>query len=270
MNNNDFDLKRIEKLIIKSYRKDLWSKFIKGIKTYNLVEENDKIAVAISGGKDSLVLAKLFQELKKHSILNFELEFLSMDPGFNKTNRDALEKNCKLLGIPVTIINSDIFKITKKISKDYPCYMCAKMRRGFLYSEAKKLGCNKLALGHHMDDIIETTLLNIFYAGTFKTMLPLVKSDNYKNMSLIRPMCFIKEKHIQNFTINTKLQPMNCGCEIATGKIQSKRNEMKDLIATLKTTNIDVDKCIYQSANNVKLDGVIGYFKDGKKHSFLD
>jgi len=263
-------LKEIEKSIIKKFRKTIWSKFIKGLKEYNLVEEGDKIAVAISGGKDSLIMAKLFQELKKHGRVNFELEFIAMDPGFHTINRELLLKNCEYLNIPVTIFESNIFDVVDEIAKDYPCYMCARMRRGSLYNKAKELGCNKLALGHHFDDIIETTMLNVLYGGSFKTMLPKIKSTNFENMELIRPMMYIREEDIIKFTKYSGITTMNCGCVVAAGKTSSKRSEIKNLIKTLKETFKNVDKSIFQSANNVYIDSILGWKKEKEKYSYLD
>ncbi|BEP27807.1 hypothetical protein HLPR_01380 [Helicovermis profundi] len=264
------DLKEIERSIIKKHRKMIWSKFIKGIKEYKLIEEGDKIAVAISGGKDSLIMAKLLQELQNHGKFKFDLEFIAMDPGFHQVNKDMLIDNCKHLNIPVHIFESGIFRIVDNIAKDYPCYMCAKMRRGALYNKATELGCNKLALGHHFDDVIETTMLNVLYGGTFKTMLPKLKSDNFDSLELIRPMFMIREEDIIKFTKYNGLVTMNCGCVVAAGKTSSKRKEIKDLIKTLKLTFKDVDKSIFQSANNVQLDAIIGWKKDMEKHSYLD
>lgn len=229
-------LEEIERSLIKKYRKTIWSKFIKAIKDYNLVEEGDKIAVAISGGKDSLVMAKLFQELKRHGQMNFELEFIAMDPGYHKNIKELLIDNCNYLNIPVHIFESGIFKIVDDIAKDYPCYMCARMRRGALYSKAQELGCNKLALGHHFNDVIETTLLNVLYAGNYKTMLPKLKAANFEGLELIRPLYYVEECYIQKFTQSSGIWPLNCACMVAAKKIGNKRFEIKDLIAELKKT----------------------------------
>jgi len=262
--------RKFEKDIIKTYRKDIWSKFIKGIKQYNMIETGDKVAVAMSGGKDSLLLAKLFQELKKHPLVDFELEFISMDPGYSPFNLELHKANSEKLGVPMNIEDSSIFEIVEKNAKDYPCYLCARMRRGFLYNLAKEKGCNKLALGHHFDDVIETTLLNVLYAGTFKTMLPKVKSQNFEGLELIRPMYLIKEKDIIRLMEANDIHSMNCGCVVASGKTSSKRKEVKDLIKEMKKNFKDVDKCIFKAADNVNLDSVIGYSKNGIKHSFYD
>lgn len=227
-------LEEIERSIIKKYRKNTWTKFIKAIKTFNLIEEGDKIAVAVSGGKDSLLMAKMFQELKKYTEVDFELEFIAMDPGFHESNKELLLNNCEYLNIPVKLFESGIFGIVEKIAKDYPCYMCAKMRRGALYSKAKELGCNKLALGHHFNDVIETTMLNVLYSGNFKTMKPKLKAKNFEGLELIRPIYYVEEDDIKTFVRNNGLATMNCGCIVAANKTSSKRKEIKDLIAELK------------------------------------
>jgi tRNA(Ile)-lysidine synthase TilS/MesJ len=193
-----------------------------------------------------------------------------MDPGFNSVNLDMLKENCDYLNIPVKIFKSDIFKIVDKIAADYPCYMCARMRRGALYSKAQELGCNKLALGHHFDDVIETTLLNVFYAGTFKTMLPKLKSKNFKGLELIRPMYYIHEEDIIRFTLNSGINPMNCGCIVAAKKTSSKRREIKGLIKELKKTNENIGNAILKATQNVNLDGLLGWKFNGQSHSFLD
>lgn len=263
-------LQEIERSLIKKYRKETWSKFIKAVKEFQMVEEGDKIAVAVSGGKDSLIMAKLFQELQLHGRVKFDLEFIAMDPGFHQTNKDLLLENCEYLNIPVHMFESRIFEIVDEIAKDYPCYMCAKMRRGALYRKATELGCNKLALGHHFDDVIETTMLNVLYGGCFKTMLPRLRADNFDGMELIRPMYYLKEKDIKRFTVNNGIETMNCGCVVAAQKTSSKRREVKELIATLKEDYREVDKSIFQAANNVHMDAIIGWKKDGVKHSMMD
>jgi tRNA 2-thiocytidine biosynthesis protein TtcA len=213
-------LNEIERSIVKTYRKNIWSKFIKAIKDYNLLEEGDKVAVAISGGKDSLLMAKLFQELQRHGQFKFDLEFIAMDPGYHPDIKQLLIDNCEYLNIPVHIFESGIFDIADRMAKDYPCYLCARMRRGALYSKAQELGCNKLALGHHFNDVIETTLLNVLYSGNFKTMLPKLKSTNFKGLELIRPLYYVEELHIQRFTQNSGIWPLNCACMVAAKKIQ--------------------------------------------------
>lgn len=263
-------LKDIERSLIKKYRKHVWSKFIKAIKNYELVKDGDKIAVAISGGKDSLIMAKLFQELKRHGQMNFELEFIAMDPGYHEDIRKLLIDNCEYLNIPIHIFNSDIFKVVDDIAKDYPCYMCARMRRGALYAKAQELGCNKLALGHHFNDVIETTMLNVLYAGNFKTMLPKLKATNFEGLELIRPLYYIEEKHIKRFIQNSGIWPLNCACMVAAKKIGNKRFEIKDLIEKLKENFNDVDKSIFKAAENVNMDSILGWQKDGEKYSYLD
>jgi tRNA 2-thiocytidine biosynthesis protein TtcA len=260
----------IERSLITAYRKPIWSKFVKAIKAYNLVQAGDKIAVAISGGKDSLIMAKLFQELQLHGNVNFELEYIAMDPGYHKNIRELLVDNCKYLNIPVKIFESRVFDIIDTIARDYPCYMCAKMRRGALYSKAQELGCNKLALGHHFNDVIETTMLNVFYSGNFKTMLPKLKAQNFESMELIRPLYFIEEENIENFTQESGIWPLNCACMVAAKKIGNKRNEIKDLVKELKKSFDGVDKSIFRAAQNVNLDSILGWQKNGEDHSYLD
>ena len=263
-------LEEIEHSITKKYRKKLWAKFIRAINDFKLVEEGDRIAVAISGGKDSLLMAKLFQQLKLHRKVNFELEFIAMDPGYHKNIKELLIDNCNYLNIPIHIFESGIFEIVDKIAQDYPCYLCARMRRGSLYKKAKELGCNKLALGHHFNDVIETTLLNVLYSGNFKTMLPKLKSANFEGIELIRPMYHIEEANIEKFIQNSGIWPLNCSCMVAAKKIGSKRNEIKDMIRKLKKDFNDVDKSIFNAALNVNMDSILGWEKGGKKYSYMD
>ena len=260
----------IEKSIIKKYRKNLWSKFMKAIRDYKLVEEGDKIAVAISGGKDSILMAKMFQELKKHGQVNFDVEFIAMDPGYHANIRQLLIDNCEYLNIPIHLFDSRIFEIADEIAKDYPCYMCARMRRGALYSKAEELGCNKLALGHHYDDVIETTMLNLLCAGNFKTMLPKLNSTNFEGIKIIRPLYYIREEHIIRFIQNSGIWPLNCACMVAAKKTGNNRYEIKDLIKSLESNFKNVEKSIFKAAENVNLDSVLGWQKDGEKHSFLE
>ncbi len=260
----------IERSIIKTYRKHIWAKFIKAIKEYDLIQDGDKIAVAISGGKDSLLMAKLFQELYRNGNRNFELEFIAMDPGYHPEVRQLLEENCKYLEIPVHIYEADIFQVADKIAKDYPCYMCARMRRGSLYGKAKELGCNKLALGHHFNDVIETTMLNLLCAGNFKTMLPKLKAQNFEGLELIRPLYLVEELYIQRFIQNAGIWPLNCACMVAAKRIGNKRYEIKDLIDKLKEDFVNVDINIFRAAENVNMNGILGWQKDGDKFSFLD
>ena len=263
-------LPEIERSLIKKYRKPVWSKFVKAIKDFQLIEDGDKIAVAVSGGKDSTIMAKLFQELHRHGQRNFELVFIAMDPGYHPDIRKLLISNNEALNIPITLFNSNIFKITDEIAQDYPCYMCAKMRRGALYSKAQELGCNKLALGHHFNDVIETTLLNLFYAGTFKTMLPKLKSANFEGLELIRPLYYVEEKDIKRFTEEHGIWPLNCACMVAAKKIANKRYEIKALVEEMKKTNKDVDKRILRATQNVNMDCILGWQKDREKYSYLD
>ena len=227
-------LEDIERSIIKTYRKHVWTKFIKAIKEYDLIEDGDRIAVAISGGKDSLLMAKLFQELKKNGRQNFEVEYIAMDPGYHPDIRKLLEENCSYLGIPVHIYEANIFQVADRIANDYPCYMCARMRRGALYGKAKELNCNKLALGHHFNDVIETTMLNLLCAGSFKTMMPKLKAQNFDDMELIRPLYLIEEKYIERFIQNSGIWPLNCACMVAAKRIGNKRYEIKALIESMK------------------------------------
>ncbi|WP_040191194.1 tRNA 2-thiocytidine biosynthesis TtcA family protein [Clostridium culturomicium] len=260
----------IERSLVKGYRKKIWSKFIKAVKDYKLVEEGDVIGVGISGGKDSLVLAKLFQELQRHGQMNFEVKFIAMDPGYHPQIKELLIDNCNYLNIPIHIFESQIFEIIDEIAQDYPCYMCARMRRGALYSEAQRLGCNKLALGHHFNDVIETTMLNVLYGGNFKTMLPKLKSSNFEGLELIRPLYYVEETYIEKFIQNAGIWPLNCACMVAAKKIGNKRHEIKHMIAEMKKTFNDVDKSIFRAAENVNMDAILGWQKDGEKHSFLD
>ncbi len=266
--NPKLPLEEIERSLTTTYRKDIFRPFVKAISEFELVEPGDKIAIAISGGKDSLILAKLFQALKKHNKFPFELVFLSMDPGFRDINRELLINNCHYLNIPLTIKDSDIFEVVQKIAKENPCYMCARMRRGFLYQQAKDLGCNKLALGHHFDDVIETTLLNVFYNGQFKTMIPKIEADNFSDMELIRPMIYIKEKDIIRWIKRSGIQAMNCGCTVVAEKTSSKRREIKMLIETMRQTNPNVDLHIFNSATQVNLEAIYGYQKNTTKKHF--
>ena len=263
-------LKDIERSIVKTYRKHIWSKFNKAIKDYQLIEEGDKIAVGISGGKDSILMAKLFQELQRHSQIKFEVVFLAMDPGYHPDIKKLLIENCEYLNIPIHMYDSGIFDVVDKMAKDYPCYLCARMRRGSLYAKAQEFGCNKLALGHHYNDVIETTMLNILYAGNFKTMLPKLKSKNFENLELIRPMYYIEEKYIKRFINNSGIWPLNCACMVAAERVGNKRYEIKDLIEKLKENFDGVEKSIFKAAENVSMDGILGWQKGNQKFSFLD
>ena len=267
---------KIERSINKKYRKEIWNAFIAAVKRYELVKEGDKIAVCISGGKDSMLMAKLMQMLKRYSEVPFELEFLVMDPGYNKTNRELIEANAKLMEIPITVFESDIFDVTNKVS-GYPCYLCAKMRRGHLYSKAKELGCNKIALGHHYSDVIETTVMAMFYGAQLQGMMPKLHSTNYEGMELIRPFYCVHERDIISWRNYNNLEFLQCACRFTEaytnsedGKGESKRQEVKHLIAELKKTNPNIEKSIFNSIHCVHLDTFPGYKTKGERHSFLE
>lgn len=265
----------IERSIIKKFRKSIWRKFTKAIQEYELVKEGDKIAVCISGGKDSMLLAKLMQELKRHGQVPFELIFLVMNPGYNEDNWKIITDNAKLLGIPLTVFESDIFNIVADVEKS-PCYLCARMRRGYLYSHAKELGCNKIALGHHFDDVIETTLMGMFYSGKVETMMPKLHSKNFEGMELIRPLYMVKENDIKAWRDYNKLHFIQCACRftehcsVCGGEHGSKRDEMKQLIASFRKTSDLIDINIFRSIHNVNLNTIIGYHDNERKYSFLD
>ena len=267
----------IERSIITTYRKTIWSPFVYAVKKYRLIENGDKIAVCISGGKDSMLLAKLMQELKRHSEVPFELVFLVMDPGYNLSNRRRIEENAKLLNVPITIFESDVFEASDVASGgDSPCYLCARMRRGHLYSKAKELGCNKIALGHHKSDVIETTLMGMLYGGQLQGMLPKLKSTNFEGMELIRPMYCILEEDIIRWQKYNELEFIACACKFVKGTTEevlpvfSARKRVKELIAELKKEHENVEHCIFQSIHNVQLDTLAEYKQDGVKKSFLD
>ena len=266
----------IEKSINKKFHKSIWCKFTKAINTYDLVKEGDKIAVCISGGKDSVLMAKLFQELKRHHKFDFELVFLVMDPGYNPINRQTIMNNAKLLNIPITVFNTEIFDAVADIENS-PCYLCARMRRGHLYNQAKELGCNKIALGHHYDDVIETILMSMFYGGQIQTMMPKLHSTNFEGMELIRPMYLIREEDIIHWRLYNDLQFIQCACRFTencnicdNGGGGSKRQEMKALIKKLRQTSPYIESNIFKSVENVNLDTVIAYKKNGVRHEFLD
>ena len=274
---NEEKKEKAEKSIRKKFHKQLFSPFAKACKMYHLIEEGDHIAVCISGGKDSMLMAKLFQEIKKHRQCNFELTFLVMDPGYNKDNRKLIESNAKALGIPVTIFESTIFDAVDNIEKS-PCYICARMRRGYLYSKAKELGCNKIALGHHYDDVIETILMGMLYGGQIQTMMPKLHSTNFEGMELIRPLYFVREKDICAWRDYNDLHFLQCACHFTDtcstchedGTTSSKRLETKKLIAQLLKTNPYIESNIFKSVENVSLNQVIAYKKDSERHHFLD
>ena len=269
--------KKAEMSIRKKYHKQLFSRFAKACKTYKLINEGDHIAVCISGGKDSMLMAKLFQEIQTHRQVKFDVTFLVMDPGYNKENRELIESNARALGIPITIFESDIFDSVDNIEKS-PCYICARMRRGFLYSKAKELGCNKIALGHHYDDVIETILMGMLQGGQIQTMMPKLHSTNFEGMELIRPMYFIRESDICAWRDYNELHFLQCACHFTEtcstchtdGTTSSKRLETKKLIEMLKKDNPFVESNIFRSVENVQLNTIIEYKKDGVRHNFLD
>ena len=260
----------IERALICDFRKIAWTPFAKAIREYRLVNEGDSVAVAVSGGKDSTIMAKLMQELHRHSRVKFDLHFISLDPGFNRPNLELLKNNCSHLEIDTHIFNRELFNVVDNIARDYPCYMCARMRRGALYASAKELGCNKVSLGHHFDDVIETIMLNVLCAGKYQTMMPKLKSTNFENMELIRPMYYIREDDIKQIASWCGIRAMNCGCIIAAEKTSSKRLEIKKLIKTLGKTFRDVDKSIFQSSRNVFQDAIIEWVNGDERKSFLD
>lgn len=270
MNGTEFSHERAEKSIIKKFHKQLFRKFTKAVATYGLIEPNDKIAVCISGGKDSMLMAKLFQELQKHHKFPFEVVFLVMDPGYSEKNRKQIEDNAKKLNVPVTVFSSDIFENVVNIEKS-PCYICARMRRGHLYANAQKLGCNKIALGHHYDDVIETILMGMLYGGQVQTMMPILDSTNFEGMKLIRPMYLIREDDIIAWRDYCGLEFLNCACKFTDGSMQDdgKRKKVKNLIRTLAKEDEGIEQNIFKSVENVNLSTVIAYKdKDGVKHYF--
>ncbi len=268
---------QIEKSIQKKFHKSLFSKFTKAIVKYELLKPGDKVAVCISGGKDSMLMAKLFQELQRHDKYPFELVFLCMDPGYSAPNRALIEENAALMGIPIRIFETDIFDSVDSVTGS-PCYLCARMRRGHLYHQAKELGCNKIALGHHMDDVIETVLMGMLYAGQFQAMMPKLHSTNFEGMELIRPMYFVREDDVRHWCAYNDLHFLRCACHFtenntevrASGDSDSKRLETKALIARLKETNPQVEKNILKTTENVVINKVLGYKFDGVKHDFLE
>ena len=267
----------IEQSIRKKFHKQLFTRFAKALNTYDMLQEGDKVAVCISGGKDSMLMAKLFQELKRHNKFSFDLVFLVMDPGYNAENRKVIENNAKLLNIPITIFETNIFEAVYEIEKS-PCYLCARMRRGYLYSKAKELGCNKIALGHHYDDVIETILMGMLYGGQVQTMMPKLHSTNFEGMELIRPMYLIREDDIKHWRDYNGLHFIQCACRFtdtcttcnSDGSSDSKRMEVKRLIQELKKTNPYVEKNIFRSVENVNLNTIVAYKENGMTHSFLE
>ena len=270
-----FNCEDVERSIRKKFSKTIWGRFTAALLEYELLEEGDKVAVCISGGKDSMLMAKLFQELKRHNKYEFSVEYIVMDPGYNKENREKIEQNAKALNVPIHIFETDIFSSVFNVEKN-PCYLCARMRRGNLYKTAKSLGCNKIALGHHFDDVIETILMGMLYGGQVQTMMPKLHSTNFEGMELIRPMYLIREKDIVRWCDYNNLSFIRCACKF-TEQIEtedkentSKRKEIKALIQELKKTNPQVESNIFRSVENVNLSTVIAYKENGVKHHFLD
>lgn len=276
----------IERSIIKEYRKTIWRPFVKGLQEYEMIQDGDRVAVCISGGKDSMLLAKCLQQLKRQSNTKFELEFIVMDPGYQPENRKLIEENAALMNIPVRIFDSDIFDIVVDVDQS-PCYLCARMRRGYLYSHAKELGCNKIALGHHFDDVIETIFMGILYGGQINTMMPKLHSTNFSGMELIRPLYFVKEEDILAWRDSNHLHFLQCACRFteqiakeraAAGEAvnggdivhTSKRQEMKELIARLRKNSPFIDANIMKSVENINLDACLGYVQKGVRHHFLE
>ena len=268
--------REIERSIIKRYRKSIWRPFIKGIQEYELIQEGDKIAVCISGGKDSMLLAKLLQELQRHGKMHFELKFLSMNPGYSPKNKEKLLSNAELLHIPLHMFDTEIFDIVKNVEEN-PCYLCARMRRGHLYKNAQDLGCNKIALGHHFDDVIETILMGMMYGGQIQTMMPKLHSTNFSGMELIRPMYLIKEADIITWKNYNQLEFLQCACRFTEnisksgdGVGESKRQEMKEWIKKMRETSEVIDRNIFRSVHDVNLDTLIGYHNTKIQYHFLD
>lgn len=265
-----------ERSISKTYRKTIWNPFVEAVKKYQMIQAGDKIAVCISGGKDSMILAVLMRMLQRYSEVPFELEYIVMDPGYNKENRQRIEENAKILNIPINVFNSDIFNVVVKIEQN-PCYLCARMRRGYLYSRAKELGCNKIALGHHMSDVIETTVMGMFYGSQIQAMLPRLKSTNYEGMELIRPMYCIKEDAIIAWSRYNELEFIRCACRFTEDYKNndnkeglSKRQEIKDLIKSMKKVNPNIEINIFRSIHNANVDTMVEYKLNDEFHSFLE
>ncbi len=267
----------IEKSIRKKFHKQLFSRFARAVRDYKLVQEGDRVAVCISGGKDSMLMAKLFQEIQRHRKVSFELEFLVMDPGYLPQNRQLIEENAAKMGIPITVFETDIFGAVYEVEKS-PCYLCARMRRGHLYHQARELKCNKIALGHHYDDVIETILMGMLYGGQVQTMMPKLHSTNFKGMELIRPMYYIREDDIRHWRDYNDLHFLQCACRFTEnctdcepdGRSESKRMEIKHLIAEMKKINPFVEANIFKSVENVNLSTIIAYKEQGVRHHFLD
>lgn len=267
--------REIEKSITKKYKKEIWINFIHALKDYDLIQNNDKIMVCISGGKDSMLLAKCMQEIKKHPQYNFDLKFIIMNPGYKDYHIEQIKKNLDILNINAEIFDSPIFDVVESQTSGSPCYLCARMRRGYLYTKAKELGCNKIALGHHFDDVIETIMLNLLYGAEIKTMMPKLHSTNFENMDLIRPLYLVKEKNIISWANYNKLSFINCACMFTEknnnqNNDEGKRKEIKLLIQNLKKIYPNIDMNIFRSVQNVNLDAIVGYKTKGERINFLD
>ena len=267
-------VEQIERSIIKTYKTDLWAPFLTSINRYELIQPNDRIAVCISGGKDSFCMAKMFQILSKHTEIPFETEFLVMDPGYSEANRKKIEENAEILGIPIRIFETNIFAVADHESKS-PCYLCARMRRGHLYNQAKLLGCNKIALGHHLNDVIETTVMAMFYSSKLETIIPKAHSENFPGMELIRPMYCVKENAVIRWAVSNQLESLQCACRFTENNANlhestSKRKEVKELIRQLKKTNPEIEDNIFRSLHRVQIETFPGYKADGAMHSFLE
>ena len=268
------EYQEIERSIIKKFRKEIWSKFVKAVSEYELIKENDKIMVCISGGKDSFLLAKCIEELQKHGKFPFDVRYVCMNPGYNEKNKELILANAKRLNINIEMFDSTIFDTVASLTEGNPCYLCARMRRGHLYAKAKELGCNKIALGHHFDDVIETTLLSMFYGSEVKTMMPKLPSDNFPGIELIRPMYLIEEKAVKAWRDSNNLTFINCACRFTESCAinddgTSKRLEMKKLIDNLRKINPNIPYNIFKSLDNINLNCVLGTKKDGVYQSFL-
>ena len=265
--------KEIERSIIKRFRKEIWSKFIKAVKGYEMINENDKIMVCISGGKDSFLLAKCIEELQKHSKTNFEAKYVVMNPGYTEKNLNKIKENAKILNLNIEIFDSDIFEVVDRAGGKSPCYLCARMRRGYLYNKAQELGCNKIALGHHFNDVIETSLLSLFYGSEIKTMMPKLHSENFKGLELIRPLYLVKEENIIAWSKYNNLAFLNCACKFTEDyeieKVESKREEIKKLIKDLREKDKKIDERIFKAYDNINLNCILGTKKDGEYESFL-
>ena len=264
----------IERSIIKKYRKTIWSKFVKAVQDYELIKENDNIMVCISGGKDSFLLAKCIQELIRHGKYPFEAHYIVMDPGYSDKHRENIIDVANKLNIPIEIFKSDIFAVTDRVAHENPCYLCARMRRGYLYSKAKELNCNKIALGHHFNDVIETTLMSMFYSSEVKTMMPKLKSDHFKDLELIRPLYLVHEEDIISWRDSNNLTFINCACRFTEEQQikpdKGKRQEIKDLIKELKKINPNIENNIFKSMDNINLNCVLGYSKNNIRTEFID